>query len=483
MRDRKTKVVATIGPSTQKLEVIRELIKAGVDVFRLNFSHGDHNYHKRNIELIRRASRELGTCVAILQDLSGPKIRIGEVREPFWVHSGEVVEIYRSKVIGEKSGKVARISIEHPEILNNIGKGSWVYISDGTIRLRVVKNLRKKLITEVVQGGVISSHKGVNFPGTELNISAFTEKDKRDLAFGLKNGVDLIALSFVQRKEDVLECKKLIEKSGERKWVFAKIETGRALENIEEILEVSDGIMIARGDLGVEIPIERVPIVQKELTNKAKELGKPVIIATQMLTSMIHSLMPTRADISDIANAVLDGADALMLSDETAIGEYPLECVKMMIKTIKEAEKIYPYLREDPKHVLSDFAIAYSSCLLAREIKAKAIVVFTKSGSSAIRIARFRPEVPIIANAHDQEVLRLLKVVWGVNPYLVISETQDSEKMIREFVKKAHRDKMIDVEDTLVLTIGYPAGVIGSTNMIRILKPNLIRFLIEGREI
>lgn len=482
MLERKTKIIITLGPSTQKFEIVLEFIKCGVEVFRLNFSHGDHRYHKKNIELIRKASDVLKIPVTILQDLSGPKLRIGELKEPFWVHVGELVEIYKHRVIGEKVDRVAKLSIDHPEILKNLKEGSLIYISDGTIRLKVKEVLKEKIIAEVIQGGVISSHKGINFPGTELDIPAFTEKDKNDLMFGLKHGVDLVALSFVQKKEDILECKKMIKQFGSNQWVFAKIETKKALENIDEILEVSDGIMIARGDLGVEIPIEKVPIVQKELTRKAKNLGKPVIIATQMLTSMIHSVMPTRADISDIANAVLDGADALMLSDETAIGEFPLECVEMMIKTIKEAEKIYPYLTEDPKNVPSDFAIAYSSCILARELGAKAIVVFTKSGSSALRVARFRPEVPIIANVHDPDILKLLKIVWGVNPYLVISEKEDSEKMIKEFVKKAYQDKIISLNDTLVLTIGYPAGIVGSTNMIRILKPDLIRFLLDKED-
>ena len=477
---RKTKIVATIGPSSRDPEIIKALIQIGVNVFRLNFSHGDHDYHKENVERIRKVAEELKKPVAILQDLSGPKIRIGEVKEPFLLHQGEILEFYGEPVIGEKTGTTAKVYIDHPEIFQDLKEGDLIYIADGLIKVKVREKRKDKIITEVIQGGVISSRKGVNFPGVHLSISAFTEKDKRDLEFGLKMEVDLIALSFVNRKEDILECRKIVKKIGKNQPIFAKIETQKALENIEEIIEVSDGLMVARGDLGVEVPIEKVPVIQKELVKKAREAGKPVIIATQMLTSMINSTTPSRADVSDIANAVLDGADALMLSDETAVGKYPVETVKMMAKTIEEAEKIYPYSSGEYSHVSSDFAIAYSSCILAEEINAKAIAVFTKSGSSAIRVSRFRPRALILANVHDEEVWKRLSVVWGVYPYLILSEGKDSESMIKEFIKKAYEDKLITEEDTLVLTMGYPVGKVGSTNLIRVIKKDHIKEAISS---
>ena len=277
----------------------------------------------------------------------------------------------------------------------------------------------------------------------------------------------------------MIACKEIVKRFGNGQLVFAKIETQNALVHIEEILEVADGLMVARGDLGVEVPIEKVPVIQKQLVEKAKKLGKPVIIATQMLTSMINSTMPTRADVSDIANAVLDGADALMLSDETAIGNFPVECVKTMVRTIQEAEKIYPYLKETCQEVPSDFAIAYSSCVLASEVKARAIVVFTKSGSSAIRVAKFRPKELILANVHDEKVLRRLTIIWGVYPYLVLSEINTTEAMIKEFLCKAYQEGLIKKQDTLVLTMGYPVGKVGSTNLIRLIKPDQIQDILS----
>lgn len=471
---RKTKIVATIGPASRDLKIIKALIKAGVDVFRLNFSHGDINYHKKNIEKIRRVSSELKENVAILQDLSGPKIRIGEVKVPFSLYQGEILEIYKEPIFCEKKDNVGKVFIDYPEILKDLKEGDLIFIADGLIKVRVMEKKNKKVITEVIQGGIISSKKGINFPGKEIKISALTQKDKKDLEFGLKMKVDFIALSFVGSKNDILEAKEIVKNFGENTPILAKIETKRALNNIDEIMEVSDGLIIARGDLGVEIPVEKVPVLQKTLVKKARYIGIPVIIATQMLTSMINSTVPTRADVSDIANAVFEGVDALMLSDETAVGKYPVEAVKVMAKTIEEAEKAYEYQLEEYKHVSPDFAIAYSSCILAEEIGAKAIVVFTKSGSSAKRVAKFRPKPSIIVNVHDEEVLRRMKMVWGVYPYMVLSERKNSESMVKEFIKRAYGENLIKEDDTLVLTMGYPIGKIGSTNLIRVIKKDQI---------
>uniref|UniRef100_A0A7V5XFD3 Pyruvate kinase n=1 Tax=Thermodesulfobacterium geofontis TaxID=1295609 RepID=A0A7V5XFD3_9BACT len=471
---RKTKIIATLGPASRDCQTIKALIEAGVDVFRLNFSHGDIDYHKENIERIKKVSLDLKKRVAILQDLSGPKIRIGEVNTPFPLHQGEILEIYKEPIFCEKRDEVGRVYIDHPEILKEVKKDDLIFIADGLIKVRVIEKRSEKVITEVIQGGVISSKKGLNFPGAEIQIKALTEKDKKDLEFGLKEGVDFVALSFVRNKKDILEAREIAQKFGKEIPIFAKIETQKALENIDEIIEVSDGLIVARGDLGVEIPVEKIPVIQKVLIKKAREYGIPVVIATQMLTSMINSIMPTRADVSDIANAVFEGVDALMLSDETAVGNYPIEAVKTMVRVIEEAEKFYDEKLEKIKPVSPDFAIAYSSCILAEEIGAKAIVVFTKSGSSAQRVAKFRPKPLIIVNVHNEEILRKLKIVWGVYPYMVLSEKEEQENMVKEFIKKAYQEKLIEEDDILVLTMGYPVGKIGSTNLIRVVKKDQI---------
>ncbi|MCS7280707.1 MAG: pyruvate kinase [Desulfobacterota bacterium] len=478
---RRTKIIATLGPSSEDPEKIKELIETGVNVFRLNFSHGDQNYHRILFQRVRSVAQTLKLPVGILQDLSGPKIRVCEVKRPFMVHKGETVEIIKKEVIGEKRDGIAIISIDRPQILEDLKEGDTVCLADGQIKLTVISNLFDRVLTQVVQGGTISSRKGVNFPGVRLSIPAFTEKDRDDLIFGLRMGVDFVALSFVNNKNDVMECRKVIEEFGSGQPIFSKIETENALKEIDSILEVSDGILIARGDLGVEIPLERVPIEQKRLVEKARAKNKIVVVATQMLNSMVHSSAPTRADISDIANAVLDGADALMLSDETAVGEFPTESVRMMAKTIKEAEKVYPYFQQIFDEESPDYAIAKSSCILAKEIKASAIVVFTKSGSSAFRVAKFRPRTPIVANVHDPEILNRLTVIWGVKPYMVLSGIDDPSRMVEEFLSQAHKDSFIKGEETIVLTMGYPVGKVGSTSLIRVLRPDQIRETLQRK--
>jgi len=471
---RKTKIIATIGPTSRNLQIIKAFIEAGVDVFRLNFSHGDVNYHKENIERIRKAASELKRTVAILQDLSGPKIRIGEVKNPFPLYQGEILEIYKEPIFCEKKDKVGKVYIDHSEILKAVKKDDLIFIADGIIKVRVTEKRPEKIITEVIQGGVISSKKGLNLPGSEIPIEALTEKDKKDLEFGLKEGVDFVALSFVRTERDILTAREIVQKFVREVPILAKIETQKALENIDKIIETSDGLIVARGDLGVEIPVEKIPIVQKILTKKARDHGIPVVIATQMLTSMINSTMPTRAEVSDIANAVFDGVDALMLSDETAVGNYPVEAVQTMVKIIEEAEKFYENKLEKIKPVSPDFAIAHSSCILAEELGAKAIIVFTKSGSSAKRVALFRPKPLIIANVHDEKTLKTLKIIWGIYPYMVLSEKEEPEDMVKEFIKKAYQEELIKEDDTLVLTMGYPVGKPGSTNLIRVIKKDQI---------
>lgn len=479
---RRTKIIATVGPSSEKIEILENLFRSGVDVLRLNFSHRDHPYYERIISIVRNISERIGVPIGILADLSGPKIRVCEVSSPFVVHSGEALEISKEKLIGGKREEKAVISIDRPELLDDIREGDQILVADGSIRLEVTEKDEKRVLTKVLQGGTISSRKGINFPGLKVRIKALTEKDRQDLIFGIRMKVDYFALSFVQSKEDILECKEIISSYGESIPVFAKIETQNALEEIDGIIEASDGIMVARGDLGAEIPVERVPIVQKNLIQKARSYGKISIVATQMLNSMIHSRTPSRADVSDIANAVLDGADALMLSDETTIGSYPVESVEVMARTIEEAEKVYPYLTHIFDEESPDYAIAKSSCLLSREIRASFIVVFTKSGSTARRISRMRPESIILASVHDEEILRRLSIVWGVKPFSVIKGMKDPEEMLRSFLQIAREKEMIKGDETIVLTMGYPLGEVGSTSLIRVLKPDMIRSLLKKGE-
>ncbi|NPA52149.1 MAG: pyruvate kinase [Aquificae bacterium] len=460
----KTKIVATLGPSSQ--DKINQLIEAGVNVFRLNFSHGTHEIHKEYIKSIRYWEDKIGVPVGILQDLSGPKIRLGEVKEPFYVKYGDIIKIVKEQIIGTKEA----LSINYPEILDQLKPGDRIYIADGTIRLKVIEKTEDGIIAKVILGGLISSRKGVNFPKIHLNIPALTQKDKEDIKFGIQNGVDIIALSFVKNPQDVLDTKSYIKSIKDIDIpVFAKIEKHEAVENIDSILEVSDGIMVARGDLGVEIEMEKVPVIQKMLIKKANENAKPVITATQMLISMVSSMRPTRAEVSDIANAVLDGTDAVMLSDETTIGKYPVEAVSVMKKTIEETEKIYNYYRDMSGKVTPDEAIANASSSIAKDIQADGIIVFTTTGRSARTVSKFRPKCPIFVVSHDIETLRRATIIWGVVPFETVEKEEDPEIMLCKFIRKL-KNKGKSLKGNFVVTIGSIGNVSGKTNMIRIMR-------------
>ncbi len=457
----RTKIVATLGPSSE--DKIEHLIERGVSVFRLNFSHGTHEIHSKYIERIRYAERKTKKPVAILQDLSGPKIRIDDVEKPFFVNYGDIIKIVKETVIGNKD----RISINHPEILDQLKPGDRIYIADGSIRLKVIEKNDEGITAKVIYGGLISSRKGVNFPKIKLNIPALTEKDKKDIEFGVKNGVDIIALSFVKHAQDINDAKEYVRKCGGDIPVFAKIEKHEAVDNIDEILDVSDGIMVARGDLGVEIEMERVPVVQKMIIKKANEKAKPVITATQMLISMVSSLRPTRAEVSDIANAVLDGTDAVMLSEETAIGKFPIEAVEVMRKTIEETEKIYNYYRDMSSRITPDEAIANASSSIAKDISANGIIVFTSSGRSARAVSKFRPKSPIYVVTHSKKTLRYSNIIWGTVPFEVVEKKDDPEIMLCLLIKKINGKNL---KGNFVVTVGSIGNVSGKTNMIRILR-------------
>jgi pyruvate kinase len=461
---RKTKIVATLGPASSSDDMILNLINEGVDIFRLNFSHGDHFSHLENLEKIRRLSAKAGRFVGVLQDLGGPKIRLLEVNEPFDLHSGDKV-IFRK---GISTCSREYLCINHPEILDCLTVGSRIYIADGLVRLEVTKIDGDTVETKVLVGGRISSKKGVNFPNVNLNIPAITDKDRGDVLFAIKHEFDYVAMSFVKTREDVLELKQFIKDKGGDIPVIAKIEKHEAIKDIDAIIDVSDGIMVARGDLGVEIELEKVPVIQKMIISKANAKNKPVITATQMLNTMVNLPRPTRAEVSDVANAVLDGTDAVMLSDETAAGLYPIESVQVMKRTIIEAESIYSfYQNRDIDH---RFAIPYSAVELSKNTGIDKIVVFTSTGASAIRTSYFRPRGSIIANVTDIRVARRLSLVWGVNPNMLVLVSDDSDGLVSDFVSKALSDGILQKGEKIIVVMGFPAGVPGTTNLLRILE-------------
>lgn len=460
---KKTKIVATIGPSTNSVEVVENLIRLGLDVARLNFSHGNYEQHSKNIDNIRKAAERASKPISILQDLSGPKIRIGELDESINLTFGDELFIVKNKIHHKDKQNV--VDISYPEIIDELTVDQNLSMADGLIRLIVREKYDDYVRCEVLCGGVLSSRKGVNFPYFDPKISGFTKKDMSDLKFGVENGIDLVAVSFVKAADDVRVVKDYIKNLGGFQPVFAKIEKQSALKNIYEILDTADGIMVARGDLGVETDMEKVPVIQKQLIKSAIEHGKPVITATQMLTSMINSPIPTRAEVSDVANAILDGTDAVMLSDETTIGKYPVECINILTKIINETEKIYEFYKK-PLRTDEDSAIAYAANILARDIDAKGIVVFTRSGKSAERISRYRPKCPVYVNTMYEKTARRLSVNWGLQNCFISKEFQNVEDMIVEFLVQAEAKNIKKKTDTFVAVFGNSFKRENSTNSI-----------------
>ncbi|RUM88471.1 MAG: pyruvate kinase [Thermovibrio sp.] len=460
---KRTKIVATLGPASSSESVLKRMVRSGLDVVRLNMSHGTREEHKKRIELVRRIEEELETPIPILMDLCGPKIRIGKLqKEPLFLHRGDVI------VLTTGEPEAGKIPVNYPKLHEEVRRGETILLADGAFRLKVKKVEGRDIVAEVLVGGPLTSHKGVNLPHSRLSVPALTKKDREDVKFGVEAGVDLIALSFVRRASDVLELKSLLGELGAKIPVIAKIEKPEAVKNIDEILSVSDGIMVARGDLGVELPIEKVPVIQKMLIRKANESGKPVITATQMLKSMVDLPVPTRAEVTDIANAVLDGTDALMLSEETAVGKYPVKVIKTMSRVASEAEKIYPYKRySDLSAKTLQDSLAKSACNLSREIKVKAIVPFTRSGATALAVAKFRPPVPIFAVTHDRETFRRLNLVWGVKPFLTVP-AQSTDRIISQSIKVAKEKGFAKNGDRIIVLAGAPTGVPGTTNLLKV---------------
>ncbi|MDC0975795.1 pyruvate kinase [Alphaproteobacteria bacterium] len=461
---RSTKIVSTVGTATDGTSKLKSLIKAGVNVFRLNFSHGNHGDHLKRITNIRSVANELGCNIAILADLQGPKFRIGEMKSDIKVIKGNNYIFDKNAEIGDFS----RVNLSHDEIYESLSIGSNILMDDGKLQFVVKKISRGKINTEVVVGGYIKSNKGINLPDVVINTNPLTPKDKEDLKFILNQDVDWIALSFVQKLSDVEEVKKYI---GDKAGVIAKIEKPSALKELKSIIGACEGIMVARGDLGVELPPEKVPGIQKEIILECRQAGKPVIVATQMLESMIDSPSPTRAEASDVATAVFDGADAVMLSAETAVGLFPTEAVTIMDRIICSAEKhIKSHRGDGPQNLkVENFvynAVSHSAVSLAESVKAKAVVAFTASGNTAYRMARERPNLLLVVMTPDEKVKRRLSLLWGA--YSFFSKVQGYEAAIEEARQIIRKQKFAKNGDAIVVVAGMPFGISGSTNSIRV---------------
>ena len=469
MLSKRTKIVATIGPASRDPEVLRGMIDAGLNVVRLNFSHGRPDDHRQTVEMVRAAAREAGRAVAILQDLQGPKIRVGRFAEGKVVlRAGQPFVLTTDDVPGDEH----RVSVSYKGLVGDVEPGQALLLDDGRLRLRVerVDHAAGEIHTVVELGGELSDHKGINIPGADLSIPAMTDKDIEDLALGAELGVDWVAVSFVRSRDDLLLARHYMNRLGHEAKLMAKIEKPGAVQRFDEILAEADGVMVARGDLGVEMPPEEVPIVQKRLIRRTRAAGKPVVTATQMLESMIHAPSPTRAEASDVANAIFDGSDAVMLSAETAVGEYPVEAVAMMARVARAVEGSPEYqnaqrvLRPEPEHTTQD-AIALAATEVAESLPAKVIVVFTASGSSLWRVARYRPDVPILALTPNERVRQQLILANGVCTALAPDPTSTDE-MVAEAVALVKELGLADVGDRIVITAGVPFGVRGSTNMV-----------------
>ena len=466
MNFRHSKIVCTIGPVTCSPRMIDRLFAAGMDVARLNFSHGTHEEHAQHFALIRAASGKHEKPIAILADLQGPKIRTGALAGggPVMLRAGERFTITTAKVLGDST----RVSTTFPGLPREVHPGDRILLSDGLIELRVEQVRERQVICEIVNGGALGQHKGINLPGLQLRVPALTPKDRADLRFALKHGANYIAVSFVRRPEDVLLAKQLIRRAGKDVPVIAKLEKPEAIENLDAILRAADGVMVARGDLGVEMNPERVPVVQKTIIARARELRRPVITATQMLESMTENPRPTRAEASDVANAIFDGSDAVMLSAETASGKYPIEAVGMMARIIEEAESS---IREFPRPASQEQlkvagTVAELVCHASRELHMKVIAVFTHSGFTARLVSRYRPLVPIVAFSPEAETRRRMALIWGVVPRN-IQDVQKVDGLAKVAEKRLLEERLVRKGEIIGIVAGTPMGIRGTTNFMK----------------
>ena len=468
---RATKIIATLGPASADPEIIKALARAGANLFRLNFSHGSHEDHASRVKSIRSIEKKLGTRLGILADLQGPKFRIGALDTPIKLTAGQELCLYLpEKGTPKEAAKMAAAPLPHQEIFAALSPKSTILMDDGKIKVCVDKLGTDYALTRIVQGQTLSSKKGVNLPDAQLDISPLTPKDRADLEFALEQGADYIALSFVQKASDILEAKSLIKG---RAQIVAKIEKPTALNEIDDIIRATDAVMVARGDLGVESPAEQVPAIQKRLIAKCRKVGKPVIIATQMLESMITAATPTRAEASDVAGAVFEGTDAIMLSAESAAGSYPVEAVTMMDKIARAAEKhIYSHPEDGPAEMEVEpsvyHAVAEAAVRLADTIDAAAIVAFTASGNTAVRLARERPKRPLLVLCPDIQVERRLTLLWGaVSAHQEESEYEDA---VEAAVKLVKEKQMAKTGQSVIMVSGMPFGISGTTNALRVIN-------------
>lgn len=469
---RRTKIVCTIGPTSQDEDILRKLMKAGMNVARFNFSHGDHEEHGAKLERIRSISRELDLPVAVLLDTRGPEIRLRD----FEGGRAELKEGQKFILTTEEiMGTSERAAITYKNLVKDVKPGSSILIDDGLIGLRVEEVTSSDIICTVLNGGPVSNHKGINVPGTVLSMPYIDEKDRQDIIYGCEMGFDFIAASFVRCKEDILQIREILREHNSKMQIIAKIENMQGIENLGEIVEASDGIMVARGDMGVEVPMEEVPIIQKKMIKMAVHAGKHVITATQMLDSMIKNPRPTRAETTDVANAIYDGTTAIMLSGETANGSYPLEAVQTMAKIAERAEQDIDYTGRMQKAAATLFqqdttsSICHATCSIAAELNAAAIITVTMSGFTSSMIARFKPDCPIIGCTTNRMVWRQMNLQWGVRP-LLIAEENTAEDLFREAVSAALEAGYVKKGDRVVLTAGMPLGVSGRTNMLRVVE-------------
>jgi pyruvate kinase len=463
---RHSKIVCTIGPASRSPRIIQRLLQAGMDVARLNFSHGSHEDHAQSISLLRAEAVKLQKPIAILADLQGPKIRTGPLSggASVQLRAGERFIITTTKVPGDAT----RVSTTFRALPKEVHRGNRILLSDGLIELRVEQVRGQEVICEIVNGGLLGQNKGINLPGVKLRVPALTSKDRQDLAFALKQGANYIAVSFVRSPEDVLAAKSLIQRAGKDTPVIAKLEKPEAIENLDQIIRVADGVMVARGDLGVEMSPEKVPVVQKTIINRARQFRRPVITATQMLESMTENPRPTRAEASDVANAIFDGSDAVMLSAETASGKYPVESVSMMARIIEEAEgSIDEFPRPAPQEKLKVAeTVAELVCHASRELHMKVIAVFTHSGFTARLVSRYRPLVPIVAFSPEAETRRRMALIWGVLPRSIPDVHKiDGLAIVAE--KRLLEEKLVRKGDVIGIVAGTPMGVRGSTNFMK----------------
>ncbi|MDA8227958.1 MAG: pyruvate kinase [Desulfitobacterium hafniense] len=461
---RRTKIVCTIGPATESPEKVRELLASGMNVARLNFSHGTHEEHGARMRVLKEEAIRMGKHLGILLDTKGPEIRTGLVPDSgIELKNGSIMIL---DTIGDL-GTTERVGITYSNLWKEVKAGNHILLDDGLIDLEVMSTEPEKIITKVINGGLLKSRKGVNVPGAPIELPAVTQKDIDDIKFGLNQGIDFIAASFTRKAADILAVRRIVEESGHQITIIAKIESQEGIENLDSILEVADGLMVARGDLGVEIPVEEVPVYQKEMIKKCRLLGKPVIVATQMLDSMIRQPRPTRAEASDVANAILDGTDAIMLSGETAAGQFPIEAVKMMDKIARRTESTLDKKQARHPQLNVAEAISHASVTIASDLDASAIITPTHSGITARMISKYRPKASIIAATPFASTARRLTLQWGIEP-IVIPEGSGTDELLSISVNASLSHNLISTGDVVVITAGVPVGKVGTTNMIKV---------------